>query len=456
MFYYLTSDAYKDFFNSLSEQDIINKEVKHHMTFEEMLKFIKKDLRNVEVECLAIDMSIMEFEDGQSFNDILDILYVLNPFSKIIIINVPAQNDLNKSANLLILQDNEEAADLLNRFLNQDRVTDRDTDTVQEHQKCPNEIKEKPKNSKKTVKTEDHKKMPAEKVIKQKRLILPPEERFQEPEISSSNTFDPEKIYNKAANPNKITEGIPLKKRILQGLDPDTVPNSKTADVIKINTRQIRQIKEPANTVGQWICSNVVIAMVGTERKVGTTAAAINLALFLSTSGAKVTYSEANMHDHLSALAKEYDYIEEEGHYVYNSLSLFRDSEFDLEAGMNFIILDLGSFAEGEQIQQRQLKILKEVAAHVIIISGKQPYEQKALLYALYLTSDNEVNILFSNTAEEEIGNLKEKYKMMANIISYVPYEPIINRLCQWPEDLQLLFSKESKEPDPNSILETS
>lgn len=440
MFYYLTSDEFKDYFDVISERNIVNKEIKRQITFDGLMNFIKKELRNVEVQCLAIDMSILGFEEDQDFNDILDMLYVLNPFSKIILINAAGHINIRTNSNLLILPDNEAAAGVLAHFLSQEAVTE--AYEAQEQTTSLDKASEKRETNKKPTKPKVNRSPEPKEGAKQRRIRQLVSEPFQENEIESNNALKPELLFEKAAAPNKVSEGKPLIRRIQQEADQEEGTGRRAKEAVENHSVQEQ---ETSHKEEKWSCSNVVIAMVGTERKVGTTAAAINLASSLAAVGARVSYSEANPHEHLESLAKEYGFVYEEGHYRWNSLALFKNSEFDTEAGMNFIILDLGSFAEGEQIQQRQLKIIKEVADHVIIISGKQPYEQKALMYALYLLSEKESNILFANVSEDEIQRMKGKYSRLAKVVSYISYEPIMTEPTAWPEELIQLIASDIK-----------
>ena len=51
-----------------------------------------------------------------------------------------------------------------------------------------------------------------------------------------------------------------------------------------------------------FLCKDIKIAVVGVERRAGTTTVAFNLTNFLSQAGADISYVEANTHGHLSTL----------------------------------------------------------------------------------------------------------------------------------------------------------
>ena len=137
--------------------------------------------------------------------------------------------------------------------------------------------------------------------------------------INNREKYLPINIYDKAIAPVKLSEGEPLRKkakRLSEVIDSDrssTVKHSTMAKKHQNNKDSSLSSAKMADD-NKWNCSNIMIGIVGTERRSGTTAAALHLANYLRDQGAAVIYTEANRHEHLVGIAKEYDFIQDEDH----------------------------------------------------------------------------------------------------------------------------------------------
>ena len=79
MLIYLTSENNQERFNFLKEAFIMNTEVKVKLNQDTFMKCIKKELRNLEIHCLIIDLQIFDKDEIIDFKQTLDAFNLLNP-----------------------------------------------------------------------------------------------------------------------------------------------------------------------------------------------------------------------------------------------------------------------------------------------------------------------------------------------------------------------------------------
>jgi hypothetical protein len=468
LIFYIATEGNESAYDALREFEILNIETKAELTIEDMIRFMKRELRNLEIKCLIIETKVFDTDITlQEVKEILDIFYILNTDSKVIVhtdregfdqlrLDYPGQVLVVHNRNIQIEQlityinSSTEVIDLSEANGQEMEIEDRKViyseptnitsdDLVKPSVESANNntkvSKKKGMESKKHVtklQEEDMKSQGRMKIIDQ----------FQQDEVVPAKRTDPEAIYTLAAQPNKLSDGLPLRKRIEKAKEEvlQTTEINEYHNVVDITQYTSGYSEHIAtNKLGNWIAENVVIGVIGTERKVGVTTACFKLAFHLHDASAKVSYSEANSHNHLDMLAKEYKFHFVDGHYVFLSIPLFMNSEFDTFAGMNFIILDLGCMTENEQVK---MKIIQEAVDHVIIVSGHRLYEQKALLYALSVLPEKERSILFNYVEQEALTHLKSKYKDMVLQVANVPYQPEFDQSGVWSEDFVSWFDK--------------
>jgi hypothetical protein len=167
----------------------------------------------------------------------------------------------------------------------------------------------------------------------------------------------------------------------------------------------------------KWNCKNYMIGVMGVERKTGATTVAFQLSSYLQGEGGKVSYVEANSHNHLKLIAGENEFIKIKDYYLKKTITYFPEYMYDANAGVNFIIFDLGCITENtDKVNQ-----FAENMDKLFLVSGGQPYEYSALDEAINVIADySKINIIFNHVTESRFVKLKKKYLNEAKCITYV------------------------------------
>jgi hypothetical protein len=467
MIFYLSGEEHKDNFEKIKDREVLTIEIRANLIKDEVIRFIKRDLRNIKIKCLMIDSQILDINHNSYavLKEILEVFFVLNPDSRCILYTSGDHRQLAEEFEglLLVLCYQDVDVDMVLDFINGKAINNlipRDNaedsrevepiviNTVSKEDRPKGTMK---KNRDKRVKQTTASNQDTEEIITHTETAaqkdeneIPDGERTVIEQIPSADVMymtktDPAQLYSLASKPNKISEGLSIKKRIQKAKDEKMALKSMDNNVVDINRYAAGYKDQAKQYQGKWSCSNIIIGVIGTERKVGATTACLKLALQLSNAGATVSYSEANSHNHLEVLAREFKLQAFENHYMFHSIQMYRDAAFDVDAGMNFILLDLGCMIDNDQKISR---IIQELVDHVIVVSGKRGHEQKALLYTLSLLPEKEVSILFNYVREEEVIGLASKYKDLAVKVSYIPYHPDFDQSGSWEEDYLSIFDK--------------
>ncbi len=398
MFFYITTEANEKKFDFLQESFILNKEVKKNMNYDIFMKYLKKEMRNLKVETLLLDINCFEIDDYMVLKDAFESFYLLYPESRIILL----PEDEGKSDTLYQLQ-----AEYINKLF---IIAEPDNPEIEIYN-IIDKI-----NSEETLNNESDEEVeadPIEDTIKAKKMDK--QLQTKDPEVPPKLADD---IVKK---PIKVNQGIPLKVNTNQKEPKEvlayTVPEFERKSEIKTLQDFIKEKK----IKNKWECQNFMIGIMGVERKVGTSTAAIQLSNYLQSIGAKVSYVEANAHNHLELIAGDYEFLKVKDHYLKKAVSYFQEYKYDSNAGNNFIIFDLGCINEYED----KVNQFVDTMDSVILVSGRQSYEQLALDAAISMIADNtKINLLFNLVMENEIIKLKTKYQNEARLITYIKYCP--------------------------------
>jgi hypothetical protein len=398
MFFYITEEANEKKFDFLQENFILNKEIKKNMNYDSFMKFLKKEVRNLKVKSLILDLNCFQIDDFMDLKDAFDSFYLLYPESQIILL--PEED--GKSDSLYELQ-----ADYINKLFilaepdNPEIEFFNIIDKIKSGEAANDVIDE-------LVEVD-----PIENSI----VIEAKDESFKtEVKPPKVPIIAVDEIIKK---PIQVNQGKPLKAPINQKkeIEKHNEPEEERKPEIKTLQDYIteKQIKS------KWKCQNFMIGIMGVERKVGSTTAAIQIANYLQSIGAKVSYVEANTHNHLDLIAEDNEFLNIKDHYLKKSISYFPEYKYDSNAGSNFIIFDLGCFNEYvDKIDQFVDNMDK-----VILVSGRQPYEHASLDTAINIIADNaKINILFNLAMEKEISKMKKKYQNEARLITNIKYCP--------------------------------
>ena len=127
--------------------------------------------------------------------------------------------------------------------------------------------------------------------------------------------------------------------------------------------------ERPARTGGQehyrFDCNNVVVGVMGSQTRIGTTTAAVGLSAWLARVGASVCYVETHAGSHLTALARGYEMEAEEGGWQFEGVH-YRSME--TKEDVNFVVYDLGCDLAGKR------KLLERADIR-LLVCGTKPYE---------------------------------------------------------------------------------
>ncbi len=397
MFFYITEEAKEKKFDFLQENYILNKEIKKNMNYDSFMKFLKKEVRNIKVESLILDLNCFQIDDFMVLKDAFDSFYLLYPESQIILI----PDDDGKSDSLYELQ-----ADYFNKLfiLAEPYTPEIEIYNIIDKIKSGKEVNDVTEELVEADPVEDNIKTDVQELLETE--VEPP----VVPQIAA------EEIIRK---PIKVNQGNPLKVPIKQKKENEKPPEHEEERNPEIKTLQDYITEQQPKS--KWKCQNFMIGIMGVERKAGSTTAAIQIANYLQSNGAKVSYVEANTHNHLNLIARDNEFLNIKNHYLKKTVSYFLDYKYDSNAGNNFIIFDLGCINEYvDKIDQFVDNMDK-----VFLVSGRQSYELLALDTAINIIADNtKINILFNLATEKEINKMIKKYQNEAKLITNIKYCP--------------------------------
>ena len=293
MLFYLTSENNQDKFDFLKEDYVLSKDMKHDLNQETFLKYIKKEIRNIQIDYLIIDMNIFNPEEV-SIQECLDAFSLLNPNTKIIILPSLIEDTgelfgaIENHEGLFILGNLENPeSEMIPILSNQKQVIESETENRKEEENI--ELTEKE----------------------------------QKPACTT-----PDQVFVKTVKPVKVSEGQPLKKN----KENESIKNNNHTEEVKSVNKQPNimkleeYMKNKSKESAGWQCENVMIGILGTERKSGTTTIAFQIAGYLQLNGARVAYVEANNHMHLKSVAEHYGFVYVDEHYIKNAITYNTDS----------------------------------------------------------------------------------------------------------------------------------
>ncbi|MCF6461536.1 hypothetical protein [Clostridium sp. Cult3] len=145
-----------------------------------------------------------------------------------------------------------------------------------------------------------------------------------------------------------------------QGMDKNYLLKSMNI-AMDINLEEVL----PYSFVGE----NIKVIIAGAINRVGTTTVSMNMASYLSSIGAKVSYTEANVNNHLEKIHYYFFYNIpiKDNYFSQDGVDYFFNSNIPAD-NYNFNIIDIGV------LDQRNLKAF-EIGNIKILCSGTKPYE---------------------------------------------------------------------------------
>lgn len=417
MIFGMCTEKNREQLDFLKENNIFTVNTYAELTNRDILYIIKQDLRNTDIQLLVIDLSI--FEEMARCSDgvieALESLELLHPECRVILLTeLDTEKELWKEKVNgkfeVTLWDRIE--DVVKKILNEDDVKA----IIEEEVIISNEIQD----EELVVDIQIDEDTLVD--VNQEQELSEQEEaanlcqgNIDLPKIDERNCTLDVDVYSKANNKVKMTDGKPL---LSQKVQEQKQP--KQMNIVKID--DLSEKKSYIQMKGNWDCSNVIIAMVGAGTRTGTTTASFQLAEYLSQSGAKVTYTEANHSCHLrSIINSSGEYIgEQNGTYQRKNICYF-ESAFDQDNGSNFIIFDMGNLQDNLDWKYR---IINEMSELIVIVSGGKEYELPLLEKTVDMIKLEKIPfvVLMNFLSEPQYAKVKEKYSDIEMIKG--EYEP--------------------------------
>jgi len=434
MIFYMSSEQNQEKLDFLHNKYVLKKYTDTNLTYRHLMKIIKQDLRNTELQALIIDITIFKEEQAYQENilEAFESFKLINPDSQVVVMIDERSKEnpdwCTKAAkDMVVLLDftsNIEKGML--ELLAKEKSESEGEGILEEDSESKEESipEEKPKPEGKSIPEED----PAseEKSIPQEEPVPREEGIPEEKPVSEVNIFSKQKV--------KMTEGRPLLSQIVQNRESDKNTNVNTLNQFTKSHKQIL-IKS------QWNCSNAMIAVVGTERRTGTTTAAFHMCEYLRRSGAKVSYTEANSHLHLRKIAEDSNsYMKEvSGHFIQNDIDYFENTQFNQDNGCNFIFLDLGNMQENTDWVYQ---VIKNAADQIILVAGGKCYEIQWVNQAIEILkgTGKQIVLYFNFLPVHEFEVIKEYYEQQEVTAVNGQYEPDLYKPCG--EDIGDVFTR--------------
>ncbi len=173
-----------------------------------------------------------------------------------------------------------------------------------------------------------------------------------------------------------------------------------------------------------FIGENIKIIVAGAMNRVGTTTVSMNMASYLSSIGAKVSYTEANGNNHLEKIHSYFfsNIPIKDNYFSYDGVDYFFNSNIPAD-NYNFNIIDIGV------LDQRNLKAFG-IGDVKILCSGTKPYELPQLYDLLNILNKEDIFILLNEGEAQRIKKtlLTDEEKIFFGKISPNLLDKYMNR----------------------------
>jgi hypothetical protein len=451
MIFFLTGAERQNELDGLKELYVVNIDVRDQISYKDFLNIIKKELRNIEIECLVIDIEIFNQVENLGLKNAIESFLLISPDCKVIVLfsdnkqNMCEDEKVQNTSNVSYIVSDNPTMDIITILCDPEIMSatylddpqeelsesiiykgDQDKEVKDSSQSFEDEIS--------IVEIGDSLSISLDQADEEEdNFEIISDKTDQVMENENNQYVQPNDIFNKASVLIKTSAGTPLKKKMIksQADSVDTISKKDHRKAEKLSSKVKKFQREISKS--NWKCTNIMIGIAGIERSTGTTTAAMELANYLNNEGAKVLYSEANKHNHLPDIASWLSFKAEDDHYINNDIYYYPESQFDQELGVHFIILDIGSISENKN---RTMKIMSGMD-EIILVSGNKLYERHALTAALKELHELDVHILFNLTDEEDLPDLKKIYVNKAKSILSLPYKRF-----PYQEDIHLCMSE--------------
>lgn len=165
-----------------------------------------------------------------------------------------------------------------------------------------------------------------------------------------------------------------LQDELRQCFSEDGMQRFKPTSIIKVAEERESSQLLSEQTKYTFACTNLRIAVAGSDRRIGTTTTAMNLVCWINAHGGTACYVEANANNHLAHIIHLFEPEKTGNAYILEGNELYMTG--DLNRNYNVIVMDCGVL--GERIQESFL------AADIRLLCGSaMPYELSRFYRAL-------------------------------------------------------------------------
>lgn len=408
---YLSKGNKKPFAPMEEGNNVLNKQVKEQLTEEQFGNLVKTDFRNLHIDYLIIESELFEKYQDAFFG--LELFHILNPDSQVVFLFQESMREEELSEMEYHVIFGEDACQQMMKFIDsaeqKEEPEEKESGTEEEKEADTWNLEDKEKEVSEEPAGEEERKETAPEEIMEETVNSMPVKEQRETLPGADKPLDID-IYGKANQRIKTHEGMPLAKQ--EQLMGKAEKEKRVPKFMKLGTEI-------------WSCSNIIIAVVGTERRGGTTTAAFHLCSFLSKHGARVCYSEAvpENHRHLEDIALEYGLEEGEACYWKDKICFYPESLYDSNAGFHFIVLDVGAVPERPNWIA---SIISQAVHEVILVGGARQYELASLKQSLEQLSEfsGRIHVLLNFATDKAYEKAKKEYEKNKVLVHRGKYEP--------------------------------
>ena len=156
-------------------------------------------------------------------------------------------------------------------------------------------------------------------------------------------------------------------------------------------------------------CSRVQIAVVGAQKRIGTTTVALGLANWLTEVGGRSCYVEANESRHMECLAIDYEMMPKDEGFVMDKVGYLKRRPTQ---EYSFIVMDYGT---GEPETKPDI---------LLLVCGTKPYELPHTLKLLERHEDQCAIILFPFVDQEHRRAYEDSFSTDSHRVLFLEYQP--------------------------------
>lgn len=165
-----------------------------------------------------------------------------------------------------------------------------------------------------------------------------------------------------------------------------------------------------------FTCKNSVIAVAGSQARIGVTTVAVGFCAWLASVGAGVCYVESNHSGHLKDLVRSYGMEQEHNGWLYEGVH-YTSWGMSGEQDFNFLVYDMGNdfSARQQMLTSADLRLL---------VCGTKPYELAHTMRLQVALADHDAYLLCPFVADEIRDDLVKALQSDCHKVLPFAYQP--------------------------------